>query len=173
MMNSELRFNPKNIEIEDHGTDISDVLMTIRRHHRNGCKVFVIDSMMDMTNRAVTDGKEAKISGIFQALKNITRDLNILVFIIVQTSKGDHKEKNVSVKGSIDADHALAQFWFIDWDTKGPKRTVRFRKNKQDGNHNSIELWLTKDVEFTDVPVAAVEEYVYQEETSFDMPIVV
>jgi replicative DNA helicase len=172
MTHNKNQYNPLNIEIEDEGTDIMEVEHNIKKWASKGFKFFVIDSMMDMTNKMITDSKESRVSDMFRRLKELSKSQKVIIFIIVQTSKADHKTGEISVKWSNDADHALKQFWFIDWDKKSPKRILTFRKNKQDGKHANIEMYLNENLEFQDFQDGKVETYYYTAANKIEVPII-
>ncbi len=159
--------NPQNMYIISDGYDISDIEKTVRKLHKEGVNFFVIDSMLRVKNRN-GNSKEERISDMFSRLALLCHGLNIIIFIIVQSSKGDHSNSERSIKGSIDADHEINQFWFIEVNEDG-SRMLEFAKNKQNGRHPVMQMGFNEEkVRFENYQISAGMVIDYEE--NYDMP---
>lgn len=123
----------KNIKVLPDESDINEVERQIGLFAKLGYKFFVIDSQMKLTSPG-KEGVEAT-KDVFLRLKNLARIHELIIFIIVQSSKKSHENKKREVYGSILAEHELNQFWFLSSDKEKRETTIEFVKNKQNGNY--------------------------------------
>lgn len=138
-----------NLIINDEITDINKIEEEIIENVLNGVKLFVIDSQMCLD---VPDlkGEEAE-SKKFQVLQRLCQKYNIVIFLIVQTSKADNDSPYGSKKGGhfasiiLRIEHSYIKDKSIknkeyesnDADLKDKadpnKRIIHIQKNKQTG----------------------------------------
>lgn len=133
--------NIENIYTFDTLYDINEVCAEIKLAQKlYGIKIAIIDSQMRLSNTSNKSSQEEKrTSDMFSKLGKLTKELKIPIIVVVQTAKEDLKSSNISVKGSIDADHE-AYIWFHitktnQKDTEDELRTVVWAKNKDTMKH--------------------------------------
>jgi len=143
------------IIITDENTtgDINDIIWEIKQKYKKYSVKFVfIDSLMmlqDDLGKFAT--MEEKISSIFQKLHHLSKQLDICIFLIAQSSKEDHKTKKIEIFGSKKAAHLANIMIHIFYDknqdakdNKG-KREIFIAKNKQNGKITKIDVFLDKE----------------------------
>lgn len=110
--------------------DIENILYDLSQNH--GVKFVLIDSMMRIQNNFKKFGslEEAK-SDWFGRLGQLARKLEIVIVLVVQIAKKDYADGEVSVKGSVNADHEASIWLHIEKEKKGELRNFTFVKNKQ------------------------------------------
>lgn len=134
-----------NIHTFDDVYDINEMCAWIRYYQkRYGIKLVLLDSMMRISNETSNLAtEEKKLSDIFSKLGKLSKELKVPILIIVQTSKEDLKSSNISVKGSMNADHE-AYVWFhivkTNKDPNDEQRTVIWNKNKDTMKHPKQNL---------------------------------
>ncbi|MDT8337593.1 MAG: hypothetical protein RQ763_00195, partial [Sulfurimonas sp.] len=133
--------NIDNIHTFDDIYDINAMCAEIRLQHKlYGIKLAGIDSAMRVSNNnPLLKTDERRISEKFVKLGILSKELQIPIIIIVQSSKEDLKSSMVSVKGSMDADHE-AYVWFHitkvkSKDEESELRHVIWVKNKDTHKH--------------------------------------
>lgn len=133
--------NIDNIHTFDDIYDINAMCAEIRLQHKlHGIKLVGIDSAMRISNNnPLLKTDERRISEKFVKLGILSKELQIPIIIIVQSSKEDLKSSMVSVKGSMDADHE-AYVWFHitkvkSKDEESELRHVIWVKNKDTHKH--------------------------------------
>lgn len=133
--------------IIDSSNDIYDIQNAIIRNALKGVKFFFIDSQMCLS---VPDfkGEEAE-SKKFEILQRLTHKYDIVIFLIVQTSKTDSEHPFGSKKGG----HFASIIFRIEYDktkkTPQDQRTIKIQKNKQTGNtknNEPIEVDINKNL---------------------------
>lgn len=132
-------FKRENLIIIDDGYEIYQVAQNIKTLCKQGVRVFLIDSQMRLVSPNGRNMEEEE-SLKFSTLARLCHSLGILVFLIVQTSKGDRDNPMGSKKGGHEASITIR----IEHDK--PKnesvrefsedsRIVILKKNKQSGKH--------------------------------------
>lgn len=131
--------NPQNMIIIDDGYEIYQVCAHIKALYKQGIRVFLIDSQMRLISPNGRNMEEEE-SLKFSTLARLCHSLGIIVFLIVQTSKGDRDNPMGSKKGghessiTIRIEHdrpeneSLREF-------SDNSRIVILKKNKQTGKH--------------------------------------
>lgn len=134
--------NGENILIIDEENDIEDVCKTIETLTvHGGYKFFLIDSQMRIQNKNFNGNVTEKTDDIFSKLSSIATKLEIVIFIIVQTSLADHRNSEPSVRYSVNAQHELSIFMFLEKSEDDAKKVkLRFIKMKQMGDRKPLEL---------------------------------
>jgi DNA repair protein RadA/Sms len=128
----------KNIKVIPEDSDINVMEHQIRLLSSIGYKFFVIDSQM----KVVSPGREGTevTKDVFLRLKNLARMHELIIFIIVQSSKKSHDSAKPEVYGSVLAEHELNQFWFLSSDKQKRMTTIKFAKNKQNGRYTPVNI---------------------------------
>lgn len=133
--------NIDNIHTFDNIYDINAICAEIRLQHKlYGIQLVCIDSAMRVSNNnPLLKTDERRISEKFVKLGILSKELQIPIIIIVQSSKEDLKSSMVSVKGSMDADHE-GYVWFHitkvkSKDEESELRHVIWVKNKDTHKH--------------------------------------
>ena len=138
------RANDKNIRREnliiiDDGYEIYQVAQNIKNLYKQGVRVFLIDSQMRLVSPNGRNMEEEE-SLKFSMLARLCHSLGILVFLIVQTSKGDRDNPMGSKKGGHEASIIIR----IEHDKpenanlrefSENSRLIILKKNKQSGKH--------------------------------------
>lgn len=127
-----------NMYIIDDGMEITQVTNNIVYLQSTGVKFFVIDSQMRL-NMEDSRSMEEQESEKFAKLANLAHKFDIVIFLIVQTSKNDTKSPLGSKKGGhyssitirIEHNKSKDKENYQDENT----RTVIIQKNKQTGIH--------------------------------------
>ena len=115
--------------------------------HEN-VKFIVIDSQMKLGHKELTTPDST--NDIFRRLKNMARINELILFIIVQSSKEDHKSKSKGVYGSMLAEHELNQYWFLSSDKTARETVIEFKKNKQNGRYSPVVIKWKPEVYYAD-----------------------
>lgn len=132
------RFNFENMIILNDGYELSSILQNIKNLYRQGVKVFLIDSQMRISSPNGRNMEEEE-SLKFSSLARLCHSLGILVFLIVQTSKGDRDNPMGSKKGGHEAsiilrlEHSAAKSEMREFNEE--ERVLILKKNKQTGKH--------------------------------------
>ncbi|RDU51722.1 hypothetical protein CQA49_08135 [Helicobacter sp. MIT 00-7814] len=132
------RINLENIIAINDGYDISTIARNIKTLYKQGVKVFLIDSQMRIVSPAGRNMEEEE-SLKFSTLAKLCHSLDILVFLIVQTSKGDRDNPMGSKKGGHEAsiimriEHCQAKNELREFSEQ--ERMFIVKKNKQSGKH--------------------------------------
>ncbi|WP_034373914.1 MULTISPECIES: DnaB-like helicase C-terminal domain-containing protein [unclassified Helicobacter] len=128
-----------NMIILDNGYEIYQIAQNIKNLYKQGVRVFLIDSQMRIVSPNGRNMEEEE-SLKFSCLAKLCHSLNILVFLIVQTSKGDRDNPMGSKKGGHEASIIIR----IEHDKpenanlrefSEDSRIVILKKNKQTGKH--------------------------------------
>ena len=134
-----MQINKDNITILDDGYNINEIAHNIKELYKQGVHVFLIDSQMRITSPNGRNMEEEE-SLKFSTLARLCHSLEIVVLLIVQTSKGDRDNPKKRKKGGHEAsiimriehckakDENLREF---DEET----RMFIVKKNKQTGKH--------------------------------------
>lgn len=135
-----------NMYIFNDGYDINEICQNIKSLYKKGVRVFLIDSQMRITSPSGRNMEEEE-SLKFSSLAKLCHSLKILIFLIVQTSKGDRDNPMGSKKGGhessitirIERSPAPKELKDLqEWDEKS--RIVLVKKNKQTGRHFSEKV---------------------------------
>lgn len=131
--------NTDNIIVLNDGYNINDIAHNIKELYRQGVNVFLIDSQMRITSPQGRNMEEEE-SLKFSTLARLCHSLGIVVFLIVQTSKGDRDNPMGSKKGGHEAsiimriEHCKAKDENLrEFDESS--RMFVVKKNKQTGKH--------------------------------------
>lgn len=167
----------QNLHLFDLGRDIADIEVNIKRMSKDGVKFFTIDSLMKITNKALSrSSKNEQVGDITNRLSKLAVENNIILFLIVQISKSDIKDGHMAVKNSGDADYDADIMFFIKKaKDDNAVRSFLCTKNRQNGNQFNQELYFNPmTVSFQEFRPNMYEiEYVSSasQETTIDMPI--
>ncbi|MGP1579963.1 MAG: ATPase domain-containing protein [Wolinella sp.] len=145
---SKLENNPsfkenENLYIINSGYNISEVAENIRALHKMGVKFFLIDSQMRIEVSKARSLEEEE-SEKFSTLAKLAHSLEVVILLIVQTSKNDPNNPMGSKKGghessiTIRIEHAKPEESNEEYHSK--KRMVIIKKNKQTGKHFKEEV---------------------------------
>ncbi|PAF41379.1 DnaB-like helicase C-terminal domain-containing protein [Helicobacter sp. 11S02596-1] len=136
----------KNLYIINDGYDISQVSDNIKHLHKQGVKVFLIDSQMRIDvpkSRSMEEEESAK----FSTLAKLAHNLEILIILVIQTAKSDPNNPMGSKKGghessiTIRIEHTKPDKELTDKEFHPNKRTIIIKKNKQTGKHFKEEVF--------------------------------
>ena len=131
----------ENLFIINEGYEVAQVAENIRALAKTGVKFFLIDSQMRVTVGRARSMEEEE-SEKFSTLAKLAHSLEILIILIVQTSKTDPNNPMGSKKGghessiTIRIEHVKAKSDGendVEFDPK--KRVIIIKKNKQTGKH--------------------------------------
>lgn len=138
--------NKDNMLIFNDGYDINTIAQNIKTLYKQGVKVFLIDSQMRITSPQGRNMEEEE-SLKFSTLARLCHSLKILVFLIVQTSKGDRDNPMGSKKGGHESSITIRiertpppkdTKYLSEYDEFS--RLVIVKKNKQTGRHFSEKV---------------------------------
>lgn len=166
-----LNFNEENFFIINDGYDINEIIGRMKILYKKGVKVFLIDSQMRITSPRARNMEEEE-SLKFSSLAKLAHSHNLLIFLIIQTAKGDRDNPMGSKKGTHEASIIL-RVEQVPADKKDilqknkefnpHQRLFLVRKNKQTGKHfkelvhfDEKELKFYK-IAYEDKPVQVVE----------------
>lgn len=133
----------ENIIVLNEGYDINEIAYTIKTLYKQGLRVFFIDSQMRITSPQGRNMEEEE-SLKFSTLARLCHSLGILIFLVVQTSKGDRDNPMGSKKGGHEASIIIRVERTApekdDLLQKGQEydenaRIILVKKNKQTGRH--------------------------------------
>lgn len=142
-------FNEQNMIVINEGYDIREIQNhIIRLHDTRGVKVFLIDSQMRVENNYTqANHGEEKESEKFEILGKLAHSKNLIIILIIQTSKADSDSPFKSKKGG----HEASVIIHLERPGSGQngrepimpqaleKRLITFKKNKQVGNKRYVE----------------------------------
>lgn len=138
-----LNFNDYNFYIINDGYDINEIIQRMKILYKKGVKVFLIDSQMRITSPRARNMEEEE-SLKFSSLAKLAHSHNLLIFLIIQTAKGDRDNPMGSKKGTHEASIIL-RVEQVEADKKDitqrnkefnpHQRLFLVRKNKQTGKH--------------------------------------
>ena len=136
----------------DEGMTLEIVAATILFMASHGVKFFVIDSQMRLINteQEATNNSEAVEARKFAILNNLCNKYGVVVFLIVQTSKGDNKSPLGSKRGAYEAsimmrvEHNPSKDKSLPFDPDS--RTIVIQKNKQTGKHASFNVAFNREL---------------------------
>lgn len=144
--------NTDNIIVLNDGYNINEIAHNIKELYRQGVNVFLIDSQMRITSPQGRNMEEEE-SLKFSTLARLCHSLGIVVFLIVQTSKGDRDNPMGSKKGGHEAsiimriEHCKAKDENLrEFDESS--RMFIVKKNKQTGKHFKEKVRF-KDLRFS------------------------
>lgn len=132
-----------NMLVINDGYDIHEIARTIKALHKQGARCFLIDSQMRITSPSARNMEEEE-SLKFSTLAKLCHSLGILVFLIIQTAKGDRDNPMGSKKGAHEASVIIRiercspekdDILQAGNEYDENKRIVLIRKNKQTGKH--------------------------------------
>lgn len=141
--------NRNNLIIIDNGYDINEVASRIRKLHKTGVNIFFIDSQLRLTSgfRNI-DNVESVESYKFSVLARLCHSLDIIIMLIVQTSKTDPNTPLNSKRGGHEASITLRlervpvadkfssnnnKQKQVDMEYRPDVRLLKVQKNKQTG----------------------------------------
>ncbi|MGN8447031.1 ATPase domain-containing protein [Helicobacter pylori] len=131
----------ENYFIDDQSCELNDLVSQIRSLAKEGHKVFLIDSQMKIQAPIVGRTVEEVETSKFSALSEAARNLQVLIFFIIQNSKNDSYTPTGSRKGAHEA-HVMIRIEKLkkgelnhikDYNERGKHRKVLILKNKQTG----------------------------------------
>ncbi len=126
---------PDSVKINFSARDISEIVTAIRRSAKEGVKLVVIDSIMNITARDMaTASRTDQLNYISLELSDLKDKLDISIILIVQSPKSEKAEEILTTKGAGDVDYAadlIVQFKEVV--IGEPEREVRCTKNRENG----------------------------------------
>lgn len=140
-------FKKENCFVITDGYDIRDIKANILKLHRmQGVRIFLIDSQMRIENNYNTQANgEEKESEKFEILGKLAHEKDILIMLIIQTSKSDPDTPFKSKKGA----HEASIIMHLENVQKEEsslqnmvKKVLKVKKNKQTGKHFKEEVFL-------------------------------
>ena len=140
-------YSNKNLMVIDEGYDIQDILKELRYWRKQGVRYVMIDSQMRIEN-AFTKGTtmEERESEKFSLLAKFAHRNDMIIILIIQTSKSDAAASVISPMGSKKGAHEASIILHIkrlkDDEANGKKemRELIMSKNKQNGVHFKGEI---------------------------------
>jgi DNA repair protein RadA/Sms len=138
-----------NLQIIDEGYDIAQIERETRLWAKKGAKVIVIDSQMRIENVADKNGTvEERETAKFSRLAKLAHRLELVIILIIQTSKQDTSTGVVAPSKSKNGAHEASVILYLKQipDKKGEegvnrhKRKLYLYKNKQNGIHFITEI---------------------------------
>lgn len=142
-------FNKNNMIILNEGYNIFEMENNIRILAKKGIRVFFIDSQMRVENNTEGNNPEERETLKFSILAKLCHKLDILVLLIVQTSKSDTDNPLGSKRASHEAS-IIMRLEKLEIDKKDyshqnkafhpTKRKFIMQKNKQTGRHFVEEI---------------------------------
>lgn len=142
-------FNKNNMIILNEGYNIFEMENNIRILAKKGVRVFFIDSQMRVENNTEGNNPEERETLKFSILAKLCHKLDILVLLIVQTSKSDTDNPLGSKRASHEAS-IIMRLEKLEIDKKDyshqnkafhpTKRKFIMQKNKQTGRHFVEEI---------------------------------
>lgn len=142
-------FNKNNMIILNEGYNIFEMENNIRILAKKGVRVFFIDSQMRVENNTEGNNPEERETLKFSVLAKLCHKLDILVLLIVQTSKSDTDNPLGSKRASHEAS-IIMRLEKLEIDKKDyshqnkafhpTKRKFIMQKNKQTGRHFVEEI---------------------------------
>ncbi len=138
-----------NVYVEHRVTDINDIEKKIKKMHKKGVEFIFIDSQLRVGNASMSKATKAeKLADSFSRIGLMCQKYELVIAMVVQTSKADHDSDEISVKGCIDADHEASLWFHLTKDKESEKRTLVFAKNKQNFKRYKFDLMFTSGHEF-------------------------
>ena len=130
------------------GYDIREIADNIlKMHKQRGMRVFAIDSQMRIeNNESVLGNGEEKESEKFEILGKMAHKYDLIIFMIIQTSKADPNTPFKSKKGAHEASiimhlENIESKNHSSEDNLKPKRLI-VKKNKQTGKHFKEDVFI-------------------------------
>lgn len=140
-------FNKNNLYTITDGYDIREIrdnIITLNR--QKGIQVFLIDSQMRIENRNTTAGNgEEKESEKFEILGKLAHEKELIIILIVQTSKSDPDTPFKSKKGAHEASIIMHLENIENKDElhqQYAQKRLKVKKNKQTGKHFKEDIFL-------------------------------
>ena len=137
-------FNKENLIILNEGYNIFEMENNIRILAKKGVKVFFIDSQMRVENNNEGNNPEERETMKFSVLAKLCHKLDILILMVVQTSKSDTENPLGSKRASHEAS-IIMRLEKVECDKHDlshknkafhpQKRKFIMQKNKQTGKH--------------------------------------
>ncbi|EAH9844623.1 hypothetical protein EZU46_08015 [Campylobacter upsaliensis] len=137
-------FNKENLIILNEGYNIFEMENNIRILAKKGVKVFFIDSQMRVENNNEGNNPEERETMKFSVLAKLCHKLDILILMVVQTSKSDTENPLGSKRASHEAS-IIMRLEKVECDKHDlshknkafhpSKRKFIMQKNKQTGKH--------------------------------------
>lgn len=137
-----------NMIIIDEGTEISEIENRIVSLAISGIKFFAIDSQMCIFNENFAGLGEKEESSKFEILQRLAKKHNIVIMLIVQTSKTDDTSPMGSKKGAYFSSIMIRIENVVDEKTKEidhSRKKIVFQKNKQTGKNHIHNVFFDKE----------------------------
>lgn len=140
-------FNKNNLITITDGYDIREIKENIINLNRTkGIKIFLIDSQMRVENNHSQQGSgEEKESEKFEILGKLSHEKELIIMLIIQTSKSDPDTPFKSKKGAHEASIImhLENVESKDLDNRDfTQKRLKVKKNKQTGKHFKEDIFL-------------------------------
>ena len=130
-----------NVMIEHRVSDVAEIEKKIKKMVKAGVKYIFIDSQLRVGNASMDDATKAeKLANTFSRIGLMCQRYEIVVAIVVQTSKADHDSEEISVKGCIDADHECGVWFHFTKAKDSETRTILVAKNKQNFKRRKVDV---------------------------------
>ena len=123
---------PSSMTIDFKSFDITDITRSIKRGAKNGVRVVLIDSLMQVRNNALKGASRTEqLTDIANRLLELKNKLDITIILIVQASKENQNTKSLTVKGSGDVEYiADVNMQIYKEDEDEQKRVVGCSKSR-------------------------------------------
>lgn len=138
--------NNENLYIINEGYEVGEVAENIRVLTKMGVKFFLIDSQMRLETKKARSMEEEETEK-FSTLAKLAHSLEILIILIIQTSKTDPNNPMGSKKGGHESsitlriEHVRAKkSEGDDVEFEPRRRVISIKKNKQTGKHFKEEV---------------------------------
>lgn len=136
--------------------DIDEICRLIKYHYKNNSiKIVAIDSQMMIWDESKKfNTSEEETTSLFRKLHKLCNTLDIIIFIIAQSSKADHKNvSSIEIFGSKKASHlADIQIHLFNDKEDSKYRNLWVGKNKQNGARETKRIVFNKtNLEFNEV----------------------
>lgn len=131
----------QNVFVEHRVSDVAEIEKKIKKMVKKGVEYIFIDSQLRVGNASMNDATKAeKLADTFSRIGLMCQRYEIVIAIVVQTSKADHDSEEISVKGCIDADHECGVWFHFTKQKDSETRTILIAKNKQNFKRRKVDV---------------------------------
>jgi len=136
----------QNVYIDHETTDINDLERQIKKMVKKGVEFIFIDSQLRVSNAGFKNATKAELlANVFSRIGLLCQKHDLIIAMVVQTSKSDHDAEEVSVKGCIDADHECGVWFHFLKHKDSETRTILLAKNKQNFKRRKVDVRFDPD----------------------------
>ncbi len=130
-----------NVYVEHRVNDINDMEKKIKKMVKKGVEYIFVDSQLRVGNAGLAKATKAeRLADVFSRLGLLCQRHELIIAMVVQTSKADHDAEEVSVKGCIDADHECGVWFHFTKHSDSETRTILIAKNKQNFKRRKVDV---------------------------------